>query len=284
MVTAPDVVATVCRALSIAAALQAVGIVMFLHIFGHRITHASRSIVKLACWSAIAAIVLTLIQHGLGPARMTANFGGALDMSLQAFYAKSEAGLAHGVRIAGLVLLLFGINRLRIGIAGTILVATSFALMGHTVTHEPRWLLAALLFIHLVVIAFWFGSLLPLLAVTRMQDRKIAGCIVDEFSRIAALAVPLILIAGVILAVVLLGSVEKLLEPYGLLVLAKVTGFALLLGLASLNKWRYAPQISAGSAVAIGAFNRSVYLEWALIFLLIAITTTMTGLFALSDK
>jgi putative copper export protein len=50
---------------------------------------------------------------------------------------------------------------------------------------------------------------------------------------------------GVALALRLVPSVDVLAQPYGELLLAKPGGFGLLMGLASLNKWRLGPAIRA---------------------------------------
>jgi putative copper resistance protein D len=38
-------------------------------------------------------------------------------------------------------------------------VAASFTQVGHTTQHQPRWLLATALVVHLLAAAFWAGSL-----------------------------------------------------------------------------------------------------------------------------
>jgi putative copper export protein len=55
-----------------------------------------------------------------------------------------------------------------------------------------------------------------------------------------------------------------------LLLLAKVTGFAALMALAALNKWRLGPAIADGSAGALGSFRRSVFVKWVLIAAVLA--------------
>ena len=56
--------------------------------------------------------------------------------------------------------------------------------------------------------------------------------------------------------------------------------FAILLALATLNKWRLAPRIGAGDGAAAAAFRRSVLAEWLLIAGVLAATAIMTGYFS----
>ena len=56
------------------------------------------------------------------------------------------------------------------------------------------------------------------------------------------------------MAVLLLPNLSALSEPYGKLLIAKVVGFALLMGLAAANKWRLGPRPGPG----IGA-------KWAMV-------------------
>jgi putative copper export protein len=281
MINATDVIAIVCRALGLSAALQAAGLLIFLRLFSRHVQPLSAGIARLCLWSALAGIALTILQQALGPARMTANLSGVLDFSLQALSARSNVGLAHAVRLVGLGLILCAtIGRKRginVGVAGTVMVAASFTLMGHTTTHEPRWALAALLFAHVLIIAFWLGSLLPLSLCAAARSTR---SVVSSFSRIAIFCVPLILVAGVLMAALLLDSFKDLVQPYGRLLLAKTIGFGVLLGLASINKWRFTSRLVSGDAESVIGFRRTVAAEWWIIHGVIAATAVMTTLFS----
>ncbi len=75
-------------------------------------------------------------------------------------------------------------------------------------------------------------------------------------------------------------ELDNLWTAYGVSLLAKVSGFAALMGLATLNKWRLGPAIAAGHAPALRNFQRSVVAEWSLIVAVLVVTATMTGLFS----
>lgn len=273
------------RAAAFVAVLQAAGIPLFLWLFGADVPAAARAVRRLAWLSAAAALLATIAAHAVQPARMTGTFGGVLDGSLHAILLASDAGTAHALRILGLVMILaaaYGGSRLReaAGLAGAMLVATSFAFAGHTVTHDLRWVLACLLVLHVLVAAFWLGSLWPLHLASRVESARSTGDLLERFSASAMRLVPLIFVAGLAMAIVLLEEVAGLLSGYGLLLVGKAAGFAALMGLAALNKWRLGPAISAGRGGALFALRRSLAAEWLLIAAVLGITAVMTAFFS----
>jgi putative copper export protein len=152
--------------------------------------------------------------------------------------------------------------------------------MGHTATHEQRWLLAPALIVHVLIVAFWFGALWPLYRVTRNETFSAAGAVVERFSAIALWLVPAIFVAGLVLSVALLQGLDALLTSYGVLLIAKIAGFGVLMVPAALNKWRYGPKIGSGDASAARALGVSARLEWAIIAIVLVLASIMTSLFA----
>ena len=157
---------------------------------------------------------------------------------------------------------------------------SSFALMGHTTTHDPGLVLTPLLIAHVVIIAFWFGSLLPLIHVTESESPTVSGDVLSRFSSLATWSVPLILIAGTAIWLVLLPGFEALMNSYSKLVFGKAAGFIVLLALAALNKWRYVPRIRAGDPRALLALRRCIAREWSLMALIFIVTASLTGFFS----
>jgi putative copper export protein len=167
-----------------------------------------------------------------------------------------------------------------VGITGAVLVAASFTLTGHTFASPRRWLLAPLLLTHLLIIAFWLGALWPLWLITRRESRERAARAVALFSAAAFWLVPLILVAGVAVAVLLLPNLQALRQSYGELVLAKVGLFALLLFLAALNKWRFGPALAGSNLSAGRTFRRVVIVEFVIIVVVLSVTAVMTTFFS----
>jgi putative copper resistance protein D len=149
--------------------------------------------------------------------------------------------------------------------------------MGHTATNTHRAAAAALISLHLLGVAFWLGSLCPLYLAAKKERPATAGHLIERFSVAATWAVPLILLAGIALSALLLPSLAAFKQPYGQLLLAKLAGFAVLLAMASLNKYHFGPACAEGNTAA---FKRTVVIEYALICAVLTATAVMTTFFS----
>jgi putative copper export protein len=280
-----DFVVVALRALSFVAVLQAAGGTLFLCLFADEIGGTRQCISTLSGRTAVAGLVLTLAYQLLLPAQLTGTLAGALDRELQAALWAADPGTSTAVRTMGLVLLLPAWRKWTplssaAALAGGTLIAVSFSLIGHTAHDSRRWLLAVLLISHVIAVAFWFGALLPLHAVNQRESAAVAARTIERFSQLATRLVPWIFVAGVGISVALLPTLASVATPYGALLLTKIGGFAILMALASLNKWRLGPLIGTGDADARRAFRRSVLAEWLLIAGVLSVTATMTALFS----
>ena len=278
----PDSLSVLVRALSFVALLQAAGIALFLVLFSPYLLRAVSGIRRLGVWSAAVALPLLLSQLILEAARMAGEFAGVLDWSLERLVFTSKAGATFDTRVAGVVLILVGLlasGRIArvIACSGSVLVATSFALMGHTTVHPARAVLAPTVITHVLIAAFWLGAIPALYLATQREAPDLAGRVIEAFSRVAVWIVPLLAVAGVVMAVVLVQRLAVFSQPYGWLLLAKTTGFTMLMGLAAANRWRLGPAVARG---ATGAFRRSLAAEYVLIIAVLAATATMTSLYS----
>jgi copper resistance protein D len=273
------------RALSFIALFQATGAAIYLTCFGGLIVTTRRPIQRLANISALVAIALLALQYLLEAARMGGDLASVMDPELQAFALRSSTALALALRVAGLVVLVLALRTkdkpsAPLVIAATLVTFAGFTLVGHTASHSPRWLLVPLLLAHLIIVAFWFGALVPLRLASAYENPRTAGAAIEAFSTAAAWIVPALLLAGLTLAAVLLGTFSALRTAYGQLLIAKLVGFALLMGLASLNKWRLGPAVAARDARRTRAFRRSLQIEYVLIAAVLTITAVMTTFFS----
>ncbi len=281
----PDIVATSLRAVSFVAVLQAAGVAMFLWLYSGSLARSAGNIRSLGISAAVTGAFFTFAYHLVQPARMTGSLSGIFDGSLQAMLLASDVGATGATRILGLVMIALGLlkpSRLgaAISLIGGTLVVVSFGLMGHTAAHDQRWILVVLLVLHLLIIAFWFGALLPLYMAASRETVDDNALIIENFSAVAAWLVPIIFVAGLGMSVLLLETLNNLWSAYGVSLLAKVAGFSVLMGLATLNKWRLGPAIAAGNTASLIAFRRSVAAEWGLIVGVLAVTAAMTSLFS----
>lgn len=296
----PDVLSAILRAASFVLLFQAAGVAIFIAVFGRLLGSSLQTIRRIGFWAALVAIPVVAGQQALEPARMAGDWSGMLDGALQAMAWNSSVGAAIVLRIAALIVLAArparqlamesprpttagsggSIARSALPLAGVLLAATSFTLTGHTVSHAFRWLSAPLLATHVIIVAFWFGSLLPLVIASKDEPSPVAAEIVERFSAIAIWVVPLILAAGVGMAVVLVPNLAVFARPYGELLIAKVALFTALMGLAALNKWRYGPAIAVGESGALAGFQRTVLTEYVFIIAVLCVTDVMTLLYS----
>jgi putative copper export protein len=279
-----DAISASIRALSFIAMFQGAGMAIFLGLFGAQLPRASARIRSVAVISSIAGTLLIGLHYSLEAARMAGDWGGMLDPDLQRLALHSSVSTVAALRILGLVLVIVALagqgRQLKIlGGVAACSVVVSFVLVGHTAAAPHGAWLRALLLMHVLVVTFWFGSLWPLILVNRMESCEITAAIVEQFSRIAAWVVPVIFVAGLVLMSVLIEGWSGLVQPYGLILLAKICAFAVLMGLAAVNRWRLGPALARGPGAAT-AFHRSVLLEYALIVGVLAATAMLTTFFS----
>jgi putative copper export protein len=284
----PDTLSVVLRAVSFVLLLQAAGIAIFLLLFGSLAPGTAAAARRLGVGLATAAIVFVAGHFFLEAARMAGDMSGAWDPSMQMMALRSSMGAAVGCRVAGLVLLCVGLRKdgtgssasSLIGVFGAVLAVCGFMLTGHTSDNPHRLAAAALLLTHLLVVAFWIGSLWPLYAATSRETPVTAGRLIDNFSAVASWVVPGILLAGLGLTWILVPGLATFSQPYGRLLLVKLAMFAVLLALATLNKWSYGPGVGRGDAAAARSFRRTVAIEYAVIGAVLAVTAVMTTFYS----
>jgi putative copper export protein len=283
---AADTVVLALRALTFVAIFQAVGNALFVDLFGARLSARVEERVRtLARIAAVAALCLAVGHYMLMPAWLAGNLGQTFDTSLSELVRESDAGTAHIVRIVGLAVLFLSLDRrtrlntiaMRVAVALTLV---SFALMGHTVIHPLRWLLAPLLLVHVGVAAFWFGALWPLHEVAAREPAERGAAAIAAYTRLATRLVPAVLICGALIALVFIRSVADLATAYGALVLGKALAFGVLMYLAAQNKRRYVPGGTAAGPGDMRAFQRTAVAEWSVLAVVLVATALMTALYA----
>jgi putative copper export protein len=161
---AVDAISALVRGLSFIALFQAAGVAIFLALFGRRLAATSQRVRSLGFVSAIAAIVLVAAHYSLEAARMAGTLSGVFDGSLQQMVFESTMSTAWMWRTIGLVLIAATIRRHdkvagAISLIGAAAVIGGFMFVGHSAVDPDRAWLWPLLALHLVVVAFWFGSL-----------------------------------------------------------------------------------------------------------------------------
>ena len=155
------------------------------------------------------------------------------------------AGLVFEMQQASILASTFGVCLLTTGAAfrsrvflasGAILVALAFGLTGHARSQDVPLLAAGIVGLHVVLAGFWASAPLTLWPASSLSPVELATRN-RRFGQIAIMAVPVLLIAGAVLAWMFDGGVASLIgSAYGAMIAIKV--------------------ICAMAAIAIGAWNR----------------------------
>jgi putative copper export protein len=278
----PDFVSVLLRGLAFLSLCQALGGGLFLA-WQRAGLPASRSpLARLVAGAAIVAGLLLGAQALLEAGRMAGEWAGVRDAGLQRLAFSSPIGTVLALRciaLAGAVASLVLVRRAALPLAGASLLvgAGSFALTGHTTGLHARALGGALLALHVALVFAWVGALQPLRLVVQREPALVAARVVAAFSRAAAWSVPLLPVAGVALAVLLVPSLADLATPYGRLLLAKSGGLLLALLLAALNHEVHGPELATGGPPAARRFARTVLVEALLLAGVLMATAAMTG-------
>ncbi len=210
--------------------------------------------------SALAALGLQgldALDLGLGDISALAVWRAALGTSLG-----PSLLVAIAAMVASLVALLVGsrtIVRL-LGALALVGVGLSLAATGHAATASPQWLTRPAVFLHGIGIAFWVGAFAPLIAMT-LRPKPVLLPVLNRFSRVAVPVVGGLILTGLTLAVIQLGSFQALIETrYGLILSTKLVLVVGLLLLAALNRFRLTPALAANPA-ATRPLVRSIAIE-----------------------
>lgn len=276
-----DLLSAFLRGLGFIALLQAGGVAIFLSIFGTSLRASRPPILRIGWVAVCSGLVLLLAQYLLEPVRMAGEWAGVFDWEMQRFLIGTPAFGILALRLLAIFLVAVGLSVASrrgsiAGVAGATIAAATFALTGHTAISPERWLLAPLLVVHLLVVQFWFGALLPLERVCRLEIHERVARVAQRLSAIATVLVPLVLFAGAVIAMRLLPAANFLQSDYGKGIIVKATAFLALMAIAAINKLRLVPAITRGSSVAVGQFRSSVRLEFALIAATLVFTAFLT--------
>ena len=265
--------------------LLSAGGVIFYNIYYFELIKARQFIKQTLFNWTIAAFIISVIYFSIDAARFAGSFDGIFDFELQKMILLSHLGVAKLISILGLVTVICSYklkpnSRKIIATIGVSLIAFSFTYTGHTAENSYRLFLAPLLTLHLFVVLFWFGALVPLYLTIKFESHQLAGQIVNDFSKKATILVPLIFIAGVVMSVIIMDGMNFLSHTYGLILLLKITVFCILMLIAALNKWRLGPDLEMGKPDAARNLQRAILTEILLIVLIIAATAVLTAYFS----
>lgn len=159
---------------------------------------------------------------------------------------------------------------------GALAAFVSFMPTGHAAAVEPRWLAMPALVFHIGLAGFWAGSLAPLWLKARETAARDLAPSVERFSFVATVAVPVLIVAGIVLAWTILERTADLVASrYGWLLVAKVALVAGLLAVASINKLSLTPRLSAGDETARVRLRRNILIEICLMAVVVGVAVAL---------
>jgi len=257
------------RALRLGGLLGAGGLALFLILVGGVPVPVGARNWRLAGLGLALGSVAALLEIGVEGALLEgAPVSGLLAVATWKAGFATTLGPSLGYSLGGALLFAAGLGagegRIRAALAGlgTVLMVTGLLVTGHAAVAEPRLLFLAAMAVHALTVAFWIGSVAGLAFLLGDAGPVEAAPVVRGFSARAVPAVTLLLLAGLALAAIQLGSLHALATTgYGRVLVGKLAAVALLLGLAAANKWRFTPRLAVGDAVAHRRLRRFVALE-----------------------
>lgn len=236
---------------------------------------------RMAMFSSLAALLFSSLRIPLQASiLMGGGWSGAWDPMVLSIVAESPLGTAVAVRAVGLLLILALALRhpaaLPLALAGSLLVALSFALRGHSL-EEPSLVLAALITVHVLCLGFWVGALLPLLRASRAHDPHKLGALAHQFGTIAIGSVAVLTLAGIaMLALFGVLGTHILGTSYGQGFLAKLALLVVVLAFAAWNKLVLTPNLQSGCSTSVATLRRSIISEAGVMTLIVVTTATVT--------
>lgn len=263
--------------------LTAAGMIFSLML--HRPVLSGLPLYRWVLWCVVGAIVFTCLAFALTATALTGTLSGMVDRAMLGLMWDTPVGEAFRMRLIGLLIIVAALLMSWIGdwaaAIGAAVVLGSFVQVGH-VGAAAGVLGEVVLFAHLFCVSLWIGVLAPLRVLaadagTHWQ----AGNLGHQFGKQALVFLPVLIAAGVFLTWSILLNVAALGTPYGLSLIGKVVGVAVLLGLGALNKTRYVPGLRNGDAAAVAGLRRSLMAEWVMfgaVFLATAILTNAVTL------
>ncbi|WP_095588174.1 copper resistance D family protein [Actibacterium ureilyticum] len=281
------VAAILSKLLLYAGVTGATGLVMIRLTFADLVRPLARAMRRQA--QALAGLALGAAALGfmLRGAALTGGAGGMTDPEMLGLLWQTPVGDALALRVAGAAVMIAGLCLPRAGqwvaLAGGLLALWSFTRIGHIPELDQNGL-RLLLLLHLLGIAFWIGALGPLRALAlRGADLSRAAELGHRFGRAAAVIVPVLIMAGAVMAWLLLGDLRALVATgYGQALL-KLALVGAVLGLAAANKLRFVPAMQAGDGRAARHLARSIEVETIVMVLVLAATATLTSVMTLPN-
>jgi len=269
-----DVLASIITTLLYASILSCSGVV-----FAEATLRGSPDITRFSLHLMRRSALLTIAAALASAVILVYRLGGSFNGVTLAAVFLSISGAALSLQLGGAFLLLtsFGDDRFArvIRLVNAVVVILSFAFHGHASggdLGEP-----GIAVVHLGAAAWWIGSLWLLYYACSRESLTQLVSLVLRFSAIAVRIVGVLLMAGAILAILLIStSATPLTSPYVQILAIKIIVVALTMCLAIYNKFRLTPRLARNDATAVGTLRAMIRNEMLLITTVLLITAILT--------
>lgn len=284
-----DILLTLGKFLYLSLILLSAGCVLFYTLYEDMLQDSRQVLVKFMQRVCIIALIFGSIFPFIDAVKFTGSVGGIFDFEIQKMIFQSHLGVFKAMTAFGLSALAFSSfsqskNGNIVGLIGVIVVALSFTYTGHTAENPYRFILAPLLGLHIAIVLFWYGSLVPLYLILKAEKQNVSGQIVEQYSKLAFYLVPVIFLAGLVMGAVLMKGLNFFENEYGLLLLLKIALFSILMLVAALNKWKLGPALFSNGINASKNLQRAIMIEFLIISAIVLATAILTGYFSPSGE
>ena len=251
----------------------------------------SRALIAAGLGSALFGVVVELI--GQGPYVSGASLGALGRSELLADTLASPFGRWHLAELVLLAVLLLAVlagvvedaSRYRrtgwaVGAVLWAAVLACVAATGHAAARSPVWLGELSIWLHLAAVTTWIGGLavLAVAVLARREGDTTPALALPVFSQVALACVAVIAATGTYQAYRELGAWSELIDTeYGLLVLAKIGLFCVLIGLGAVARRTLRHDDGAGAPVDQSRLRLGVVVELALAVAVLVVSAVLVA-------
>lgn len=215
---------------------------------------------------------------------ITGNLGGEflsiLDPIILELALTSKGGYAAIFALIGFTLTLISaryelVSLKVLGWLGIGFVLLSFIYTGHS--QKSGILAQILLLFHLICVAFWLGSFIPLYNMCSSTNTSNLHVIAHRFGILAVFYLVVLIISGGSFAYILMNDISLLFDTsYGNAFLIKMSLVSLLLLFGALNKFKNVPLIKNEPTVGSIQLKKSIRIEMYIALLILSLTSILT--------
>ena len=192
----------------------------------------------------------------------------------------SKAGYAAIFALVGFILTVISTRHELVflkllGWLGIGFVLLSFIYTGHS--QKSGILAQILLLFHLICVAFWLGSFIPLYNMCSSTNTSNLHVIAHRFGILAIFYLAVLIISGGSFAYILMNDISLLFSTsYGNAFLIKMSLVSLLLLFGALNKFKNVPLIKNEPKVGSFQLKKSIRIEMFIALLILSLTSILT--------